>query len=153
MRFSRLIYKLDLNGIPKPKKMALTKNQADCYTFFVCPGQHVCVLATLHTTSYHQFTQKDIVMTIATGSTIHVVTNIEAIEMKNDINQVHLLGTESKKTVCRSRPGVVIKPGETLSIDAAKFFVPEEVAYCASSSKIIPHITLQPNETFTITVV
>lgn len=153
MRFSRFIYKLDLNETSKTKMMALTKARADCYTFFVCPGQHVCVLATLHTTAYHQFSQNHIVMTVAVGSTIHIVTDIKAIQVKKDLNQLPLLGTKRKKPLSRSRPGVVIQPGETLSINAAKTFVPEEVAYCASSSKIIPQITLQPDETVTITVV
>lgn len=123
------------------------------YTFIIYPGQYVRVHATNHTTAHHQFSQNHIVIAVAAGSTIQIISNVTAAPIKQDVSQQHLLDFTKTEVLYKSRSGISIQPGEILSIDAAEKIVPEELACRASSSKTIPHITLQPGETFTITVV
>jgi hypothetical protein len=94
------------------------------------------------------------IICVAAGSTIQIVSRILAPPIADDEEQQQplLLFSESIVTLGLSRPGIMIQPDETLFIDAARGVVPEHVAYRASSSKEIPHITLQPGETFTITI-
>ena len=92
-------------------------------------------------------------MSVAAGSIVQVISDIWPLKSAdNDKKQPALLFSKSIEAMGLSRPGIMVQPGDVIFIDAAREFVPNHVAYRASSSKEIPHITLQPGETFTITI-
>lgn len=123
------------------------------HTLVLGPGQHVSMNATSYITTHHQVSPYYAIMSVAAGSIVQVISDIWPLKSAdNDKKQPALLFSKSIEAMGLSRPGIMVQPGDVIFIDAARECVPDHVAYRASSSKEIPHITLQPGETFTITI-
>ena len=124
------------------------------HTLVLGPGQHVCMNATSYIITHHQVSPYHAIMSVAAGSIVQVISDVWPLKSADNDKkkQPALLFSKSIEAMGLSRPGIMVQPGDVIFIDAAREFVPDHVAYRASSSKEIPHITLQPGETFTITI-